>query len=210
MTSCSFKPKTSSVRVLESFWPTQNVDPIALVSAGDWNMLQNLLSPLVLLGPGRAVFPGLAESWTQSSDGKQWSFKLREGLKWSDGSPIYSVQIQDSLRRALAKTTHTSLSSYVDGIHAVNDREIQFSLTSMPENFLMNLAFVDASIVHPSSLTSGAFSWSAPSSGAYRVSSLEFFGSTNRSREKSILLESGSQSNSKHSYDPSQGIRFQS
>lgn len=32
--------------------------------------------------------PGLAESWTASADNKSFTFKLREGLKWSDGMPL--------------------------------------------------------------------------------------------------------------------------
>lgn len=29
-----------------------------------------------------------AESWTQSADGLTWTFKLRDGLVWSDGAPL--------------------------------------------------------------------------------------------------------------------------
>ena len=32
--------------------------------------------------------PGLASNWTQSDDGLTWTFKFREGLKWSDGQPL--------------------------------------------------------------------------------------------------------------------------
>ena len=34
------------------------------------------------------VTPGLAESWTNSPDGKTWTFKLRKNLFWSDGQPL--------------------------------------------------------------------------------------------------------------------------
>src|SRR3954468_6677586 len=34
--------------------------------------------------------PGFAESWTQSPDGKTWTFKIRPGMKWSDGQPATS------------------------------------------------------------------------------------------------------------------------
>ena len=34
------------------------------------------------------VEPGLAESWTNSPDGKTWTFTLRKNLRWSDGEPL--------------------------------------------------------------------------------------------------------------------------
>jgi peptide/nickel transport system substrate-binding protein len=38
--------------------------------------------------PTQTVKPGLAESWTNSSDGKTWTFTLRKNLRWSDGAPL--------------------------------------------------------------------------------------------------------------------------
>ena len=34
------------------------------------------------------IEPGLAESWTNSPDGKTWTFNLRKNLRWSDGEPL--------------------------------------------------------------------------------------------------------------------------
>lgn len=61
--------------------------------------------------PTQTVKPGLAESWTNSPDGKTWTFKLRKNLRWSDGAPltaedvvftwndvIYNPQIPNPLR----------------------------------------------------------------------------------------------------------------
>lgn len=43
--------------------------------------------------------PEMVESFTNSEDGKQWSFKLRPGLKFSDGSPVTSADVIASLKR---------------------------------------------------------------------------------------------------------------
>ncbi len=37
--------------------------------------------------------PGLAESWEGSEDGKTWTYKLRDGLKWSDGRPLTAEDV---------------------------------------------------------------------------------------------------------------------
>ena len=38
--------------------------------------------------PTQTVEPGLAEFWTNSPDGKTWTFRLRQNLRWSDGEPL--------------------------------------------------------------------------------------------------------------------------
>jgi peptide/nickel transport system substrate-binding protein len=38
--------------------------------------------------------PRMAESWTLSEDGREWTFVLREGMKWSDGEPFTTANIQ--------------------------------------------------------------------------------------------------------------------
>lgn len=46
---------------------------------------------------GRSVEPWLATSWTQSDDKLTWTFKLREGVKFSDGSPLTSADVKFSI-----------------------------------------------------------------------------------------------------------------
>ncbi|MGH7952800.1 MAG: ABC transporter substrate-binding protein [Limisphaerales bacterium] len=38
--------------------------------------------------PTQTVKPGLADFWTNSPDGKTWTFRLRKNLRWSDGAPL--------------------------------------------------------------------------------------------------------------------------
>ncbi len=44
--------------------------------------------PLVRLNRDFEILPASAESWEGSEDGKTWTFKIREGLTWSDGNPV--------------------------------------------------------------------------------------------------------------------------
>jgi peptide/nickel transport system substrate-binding protein len=39
------------------------------------------------------TIPGLAESWKGSEDGQTWTYKLRDGLKWSDGQPLTAEDV---------------------------------------------------------------------------------------------------------------------
>jgi ABC-type oligopeptide transport system substrate-binding subunit len=44
--------------------------------------------PLVRVNNDYALIPGAAESWQGSADGKTWTFKIAQGLMWSDGNPV--------------------------------------------------------------------------------------------------------------------------
>jgi len=59
-------------------------------SAGDhWNMgYLNFEGLTRFNGTGSGLLPSIAKSWASSEGGKVWTFKLREGLKWSDGAPF--------------------------------------------------------------------------------------------------------------------------
>jgi peptide/nickel transport system substrate-binding protein len=43
--------------------------------------------------PSQEVLPGLAQSWTNSPDGKTWTFRLRKNLRWSDGEPLTAEDV---------------------------------------------------------------------------------------------------------------------
>lgn len=47
------------------------------------------------------VEPGLATSWTVSRDGLSWTFRLRDGVRFHDGTPLTSRQVAESLDRII-------------------------------------------------------------------------------------------------------------
>ena len=65
---------------------------------------------LVGFGDDLQPTPGFAESWTQSSDGLTWTFKIRDGMKWSDGQPATSEDARWTIAFALnSKKAGTTL-----------------------------------------------------------------------------------------------------
>ena len=66
----------------------ETLDP-ALNSAIDGaNMLITAFEGLLIVDENNQVQPGQAESYEVSEDGLTWTFHLREGLKWSDGTDL--------------------------------------------------------------------------------------------------------------------------
>src|SRR5215510_6093735 len=57
-----------------------------------YNIRGLLYETLVEAADGSNVEPGLAESWSASDDGLTWTFKIREGATFSDGTPATAVE----------------------------------------------------------------------------------------------------------------------
>ena len=64
-----------------------------------------------------ATTPGLAESWTASNGGKTYTYKLRSGLKWSDGQPLTSEDVVYTINRA-RKEAWLNYSPTIDNVVA--------------------------------------------------------------------------------------------
>ncbi|HEX9247097.1 MAG TPA: ABC transporter substrate-binding protein, partial [bacterium] len=61
--------------------------------------------PLLAKDYQSRIVPGLAESWAISGDGRQWTFKLRAGAVFHDGTPVTAAAVRASIARALAPET---------------------------------------------------------------------------------------------------------
>ena len=68
-------------------------------------MLVNVYEPLLYYNPPgseQRFTPALATEWSASEDGKTWTFKLREGVKFHDGEPFNAAAAKASLERTMS------------------------------------------------------------------------------------------------------------
>jgi len=65
--------------------------------------------PLVVLTPQAKYSPMLATSWSTSANGKIWTFKLRRGVKFQDGTPFDADAVKFNLDRVMDPQTHSAL-----------------------------------------------------------------------------------------------------
>jgi len=81
----------------------RDLDPQILVSYNDMTISLALFEGLTAIDETTSEpIPALAERWEHSPDGREWTFHLRPGLRWSDGSPLTADDVVFSLRRVLS------------------------------------------------------------------------------------------------------------
>ena len=80
----------------------QQMDPSQNTYSRSSFVLQNLFAGLYKLGPdGETYIPACAESYEVSEDGKTYTFKMKEGLKWSDGSALTAHDFEYTWKHTL-------------------------------------------------------------------------------------------------------------
>ena len=91
-------PKSGGTLRLATTKPSSPLDPIAMVDLGSYNVIAQSFEYLV--GPnGDDIGPMLATEWTPNADSTEWTFKLREGVKWHDGTAFSSDDVVATLGR---------------------------------------------------------------------------------------------------------------
>ncbi len=100
LANCSRNRNSNGLRIGISSSP-DSLDPAQGQTANAALLFKQLYTPLTNYDENGNLAPGLAESWTMSEDGLRWNFKLRDGLKWSDGTPITAKDVVFSVQRML-------------------------------------------------------------------------------------------------------------
>jgi len=64
-----------------------SINPYQTLLVTGYEVFQLTYNLLVDFGPDLEPVPGFADTWTRAADGKSWTFHIRTGMKWSDGTP---------------------------------------------------------------------------------------------------------------------------
>ncbi|ESY32345.1 ABC transporter substrate-binding protein [Mesorhizobium sp. M1148] len=132
-----------------------HLDPTAGAAAAiDEVLYANVFEGLTRIGPNGEVLPDLAESWAISDDGKVYTFKLRTGVKFHDGSDFDAGDVKFSLDRARADNSvnaQKALFAAIDTVEVVDPTTVKVTLKNPQGSFLYNLGWGDAVIVAPES-----------------------------------------------------------
>ena len=77
----------------------ETLDPALNSAIEASNTIITIFEPLLLINENNEVIGGQAESWEASEDGLTWTFTMRDGLKWSDGTDLTAKDFEYSFKR---------------------------------------------------------------------------------------------------------------
>jgi len=113
-------------------------DPHATSAYPSFQVLENVYDTLVVPNPADLTMePSLAESWETSEDGLTWTFTLRDGVTFHDGSEFDSADVVYSYRRIIDEDLSNSYRfSNVGSIEAPDAQTVVLNLTQPTPNLL--------------------------------------------------------------------------
>ena len=77
----------------------ETLDPSLNSAVDGANTIITIFEPLLIINENNEVVGGQAESWEASEDGLTWTFTMRDGLKWSDGTDLNAKDFEYSFKR---------------------------------------------------------------------------------------------------------------
>jgi peptide/nickel transport system substrate-binding protein len=140
-----------------------NLDPAQVTDLNSARVGRRVVETLVTFPEeSTQLVPGLAESWTISKDGLQYTFRLRPGVTFHDGTPLNAQAVKFSIERQI-NPDHPAykLGKYpfanfffgnVKAVEALSDERVAFLLKEPRASFLAILTAGAASIVSPTAV----------------------------------------------------------
>jgi len=167
------------------------VDPQLARTDGAFNVLRDAFEGLTAIGPAGEAVPAAAESWTVSADGLEYTFRLRAGLRWSNGDALRAADYVAGLRRLVTPATASPYAQFIEpvlnataisrgekkpgelGVSAPDDRTIVVRLQN-PAPYLTGLLAQPPTFpLHSASLAANGANYARPgklvSNGAFSL-----------------------------------------
>lgn len=128
--------KTGGTFKVASVAPAGPLDSVKMVDLASYGLIAQCYEFLVYTGGDLQLKPGLAEKWTPNADGSEWTFTLRQGVKWQDGSPFTPDDVISTFER-LIKAGNSALKGVIasGSITSKDASTVVFKLNNPNGNF---------------------------------------------------------------------------
>ena len=117
------------IKLTMSLPGSEGVNPITMIDLVTYNVCAQVFEYLVRSASDLSIQPQLATEWSGSDDGLEWTFKLREGVKWQDGSAFTSADVVSTMDK-LIEAGNSALTGTLSkgGTSATDDLTVVFKL----------------------------------------------------------------------------------
>lgn len=134
------------------------IDPVAMQDLGGYGITAQSFEFLCTLNAaGSDIAPGLATKWTPNTDGTVWTFDLRKGVKWHDGTPFTSADVVATMER-LVTAENSGLKGVLGpgGAVATDANTVTFTLLGGNGNFpYLVSVFTAQTLITPADYVAG-------------------------------------------------------
>ena len=116
--------------------PAAPLDPVAMADLGTYTPVVTSFEYLVN-ALGSKLSPMLATAWKANADASVWTFTLRKGVKWHDGTPFTSADVVGTMDRLAG----SNLKAYIKAgaTKAVDDSTVEVTLNKPDGQFVLQL-----------------------------------------------------------------------
>ncbi len=174
-------PSDASMLVVGTTDKLSVFDPADVYDFHAWEIWNNTGDGLLNNKPGTAgeVVPGLAEKYEASADGMEYTFYLREGLSFPDGTPFNADAVKWSIDRVISMNEELGgevaflVSDYVDKVEVVDNYTVKIYLKTPVGFFPQLVASNPYKIISPNSWDTTAYEAdnTAGGIGPYKITS---------------------------------------
>jgi len=182
----------------------ETLDPTLNVYSRSSIVLQNMFRGLYKIGPDDTAIPALAKGYTVDETGKIYTFTLKDGLKWSDGSPFTAGDFEYSWKRVLNPDVASGASWYLYyiknaraynngeataddvGVKAINDTTLEVTLEN-PTAYFVDLTCVTAYYPVKKDIVETNDAWTQ--NAATMISTGPFMAKEIKPKEKLVLVK---------------------
>ncbi len=151
-------PKRGGTLKMSVDQAVNKLNPLLTRVNPEYLIAELLYSNLTRLGIDMSPQPDLAESWSSSADLMEWTFKLRKGITFHDGSACTANDVVATFEAILdAKTASPARQNVgpLEKVTAADDSTVVFRLTTAYADLPVTLAYTNAKIVPASVIKAG-------------------------------------------------------
>jgi peptide/nickel transport system substrate-binding protein len=156
--------------------PSTEIDPLKVADEGGLGIMSQTGEFLAFSDEKLKLQPRLAESWKPSEDGRVWTFKIRQGVKFHDGTPMTAEDVAASINALSDPKNGSNALSTFDGVlskgsaKAVDGSTVRFELDAPNGNFpyLVSSDNYNA-VIYPKDLSPSKWEKTFPGTGPWKL-----------------------------------------